>query len=527
MATSTRMGAASISILLSVLTVVPGLATETAQGESQTFPETGKTVTGRFLQYWDQNGGLPQQGYPISGEMQERSDLDGKTYLVQYFERAVFEAHPENQLPYDVLLSQLGTFRYREKYPNGAPGQRANNTAGSVLFRETGKRVGGRFLTYWQVHGGLAQQGYPISEEFTEQSDLDGNTYTVQYFERAVFELHPQNQPPYDLLLLSQLGTFRYREKYATASASPTPSRSPTAGVAGTWTEAAPMLLYRSEHGAAVLGGKIYVVGGFSGDSNIFRKVANEVEVYDPAANRWANVAPLPDALHHLGMTATAGALYVTGGYLPSGEAVTSTWIYSPSDDEWRRGANMPVARAAHASVAINGKVYVIGGAGDVSTSLWEYDPATDRWRTDLPKMAVAREHLAATALDGKLYVVGGRFPGNLTALEVYDPAANLWTRLADMTTARGGFTAAAVGGRIHAFGGEMLTGGQVIAGHDVYDPAADRWQSLGGTPIARHGLPSVELGGKWYVLGGGLSAGGETFRTLTNRVDVFTPSGR
>ena len=86
---------------------------------------------------------------------------------------------------------------------------------------------------------------------------------------------------------------------------------------------------------------------------------------------------------------------------------------------------------------------------------------------------------------------------------------------------------AATVGGRIHAFGGEMLTGGQVIAGHDVYDPTADRWQSLGGTPIARHGLPSVELGGKWYVLGGGLSAGGETFRTLTNRVDVFTPSGR
>src|SRR5436190_1542628 len=84
-----------------------------AQLGERTFPETGKAVGGRFLEYWDKNGGLPQQGYPISTEMQERSDIDGKTYTVQYFERAVFEYHPENKAPYDVLLSQLGTFRYR------------------------------------------------------------------------------------------------------------------------------------------------------------------------------------------------------------------------------------------------------------------------------------------------------------------------------------------------------------------------------------------------------------------------------
>ena len=86
---------------------------------SRQFPETGKTVSGRFLDYWSANGGLAQQGFPISEEFMERSDLDGKTYKVQYFERAVFEHHPENPAPYDVLLSQLGTFRYKEKYPNG------------------------------------------------------------------------------------------------------------------------------------------------------------------------------------------------------------------------------------------------------------------------------------------------------------------------------------------------------------------------------------------------------------------------
>jgi glucose/arabinose dehydrogenase len=180
---------------------------------ARTFPETGKTVTGIFLDYWANNGGLAQQGYPISGLLNETSDLNGKPYVMQYFERAVFEYHPENQPPYSVLLSQLGTFRYHQKYPDGAPNQRPNSTPGSITFPETGKTLGGRFLQYWQDNGGLAQQGFPISDEFTEVSDLDAKPYTVQYFERAVFELHPENAPPHDVLL-SQLGTFRYRDKY-------------------------------------------------------------------------------------------------------------------------------------------------------------------------------------------------------------------------------------------------------------------------------------------------------------------------
>ena len=224
-----------LSFLVSTLalpTLVPcsvggGVYSAQAQTGQRTFPETGKSVQGKFLAYWDKNGGLPQQGFPISGEMQEVSDTDGKTYTVQYFERAVFELHPENQPPNDVLLSLLGVFLYNQKYPTGAPNQAANNQAGSRLFQETGKRVGGVFLDYWTKNGGLPQQGFPISDEFNEVSGLDGKTYKVQYFQRAVFEYHPENKAPYDVLL-SQLGTFRYRARYlqpvtpAPATAQPT-----------------------------------------------------------------------------------------------------------------------------------------------------------------------------------------------------------------------------------------------------------------------------------------------------------------
>src|SRR5215212_8419348 len=98
--------------------VLPALAPlpSRAQTGSRTFPETGKTVSGRFLEYWNTHGGLAQQGYPISSEMKETSDTDNKTYTVQYFERAVFESHPENARPNDVLLSLLGRFRYDKQY---------------------------------------------------------------------------------------------------------------------------------------------------------------------------------------------------------------------------------------------------------------------------------------------------------------------------------------------------------------------------------------------------------------------------
>jgi multiple sugar transport system substrate-binding protein len=201
---------AALMLALSLLSMAgAGADRAHAQANCQTFPETNHKVCGKFLTYWNAHGGLAQQGYPLTEAANEVSPLNGKTYLTQYFERAVFEEHPENQPPYDVLLSLLGSLRYDQKFPGGASDQKVNTQAGAVKFAETGYTVGGKFLTYWQQHGGLAQQGFPVSNEFTEVSDLNGKPYTVQYFERAVFEMHPENTPPNDVLL-SQLGKFAF-----------------------------------------------------------------------------------------------------------------------------------------------------------------------------------------------------------------------------------------------------------------------------------------------------------------------------
>src|SRR4051812_10110305 len=121
------------AVFVLLLTLMPPTMSSQAQGGSRTFPETGKTVSGRFLDYWNTHGGLAQQGYPISEAAQETSPTDGKVYLTQYFQRAVFEAHPEFAAPNDVLLSLLGVFFYRDKYPSGATGQVAS-TENPFLF---------------------------------------------------------------------------------------------------------------------------------------------------------------------------------------------------------------------------------------------------------------------------------------------------------------------------------------------------------------------------------------------------------
>ena len=71
------------------------------------FPETGHTICGLFLRYWERNGGLERFGYPISEPGVET--IETWTGGVQYFERRRMEQHTELAgTPYEVLLGLLG-----------------------------------------------------------------------------------------------------------------------------------------------------------------------------------------------------------------------------------------------------------------------------------------------------------------------------------------------------------------------------------------------------------------------------------
>jgi hypothetical protein len=162
------------------------------------FEQTGHNLGEEFLSYWKRNGGLAIYGYPLTEAFTENG------YLVQYFERNRFEMHPDNQPPYNVLLGRLGADLTKERvFPGVTP---FGSEPGHRYFPETGHSLHNAFLGYWERHGGLAQFGYPISEEMRERSLTDGKEYTVQYFERARFEYHPEYRGTDAEVLLGLLG---------------------------------------------------------------------------------------------------------------------------------------------------------------------------------------------------------------------------------------------------------------------------------------------------------------------------------
>lgn len=175
------------------------------------FPETGFCIDGRIREYWEQNGGLAVFGYPKTPLQTEV--IEGKSLQVQWFERNRMELHPENARPYDVLLGRLGADVLELQNRDWQSFRTSLAQSGCRYFPETQHNVCGEFLEAWRSTGleldgrpgkteseSLALWGLPLSDAQVETLS-DGKQYTVQWFERGRFELHPENQPPYRVLM--------------------------------------------------------------------------------------------------------------------------------------------------------------------------------------------------------------------------------------------------------------------------------------------------------------------------------------
>jgi glucose/arabinose dehydrogenase len=202
----------AVWVLLLLASSVPlvALPDADAQNERRCFPETGFCIEGRIRQFWEQNGGLPVFGFPIGPQNEEQ--IEGQPFQAQWFERNRLELHPENTRPYDVLLGRLGADRLQQQGHNWRTFPQSDSRPGCRFFPETGHSVCGSILAAWQASGlefdgrrgtsqaeSLALFGLPLSDAQAE--DTPSGKFTVQWFERARFELHPENQSPYNVLL--------------------------------------------------------------------------------------------------------------------------------------------------------------------------------------------------------------------------------------------------------------------------------------------------------------------------------------
>src|SRR6185503_9483335 len=312
---------------------------------------------------------------------------------------------------------------------------------------------------------------------------------------------------------------------------------------ASPWKHGAPFPVPDEELYGVAVNGKLYVIGGWA-DGN-----AGGVNYeYDPATDKWTKKQPMPRPAHHAALAAANGKIYVMGGFvvpkdnaIPVGgawEPIDNAWEYDPAADSWKSLPPVPGKRGAAIAAEVGGKIYVIGGATTVEGSKDPfftffgpsrvlgtndvYDPATNKWQSREP-MSVPRNHAFSGVVNGKIYVIGGRTghafilsATNTDVVEEYNPVSNTWSMPKErMPTARSGGASGTDGRRIYVAGGEVTTKELVAAFRaiEAYDPATNSWSTLPSMPMPRHGVAGAVIGNRFHLVSGMIqSAGALTF---------------
>ena len=225
----------------------------------------------------------------------------------------------------------------------------------------------------------------------------------------------------------------------------------------------------------------------------------------------WSTKAPLLTKRAEVGVAALDGKIYVVGGATPGVQASPLNQEYDPAADRWRDRAPLPHGLSHPGVAGLNHKLYAIGGfsGGGVHVGAldlaFEYDPATDSWR-QLPPLSSPRGSVGVAAVGGKIHAIGGRgLDKNTVAThQIYDPSSGKWTEAAPLPTARDHMGVIVVDGKIHVIGGRTAGTSDNTNLHDVYDPATNSWRSAAPLLTAR------SSGAAAYYHGLILYAGGE-----------------
>jgi Kelch motif len=172
------------------------------------------------------------------------------------------------------------------------------------------------------------------------------------------------------------------------------------------WEPIAPMPTARGAAGAAVLDGKLYVVGGVV-DGNRQRTL----EAYDLRTGRWSRLAPMRVGRDHLGVAVLGGRIYALGGRQADERPLTVFERYDPEADRWERLAAIPEATSGFGFVADGDRLIAAGGE-DLSRrvltgSVWSYSPESDRW-SRLPGMSRPKHGFAMVRHEERLWAFSG-----------------------------------------------------------------------------------------------------------------------
>ncbi|XP_053245564.1 kelch-like protein 6 [Podarcis raffonei] len=166
------------------------------------------------------------------------------------------------------------------------------------------------------------------------------------------------------------------------------------------WIQIEYLNVGRWRHKMAVLGGKVYVIGGYDGIQRI-----NSVETYDSFHNCWSEAAPLMVNVSSFGAASYKKKLYVIGGG-PNGKLATDkTQCYDPATNNWSLKSPMPVEAKCVNATSFHDHIYVVGGA---MRAVYSYSPLTDTWCL-ATQLSHERASCGIAPCNNKLFITGGR----------------------------------------------------------------------------------------------------------------------
>jgi N-acetylneuraminic acid mutarotase len=290
------------------------------------------------------------------------------------------------------------------------------------------------------------------------------------------------------------------------------------------WAPARALRYARAAHAVTAAEGAVYVLAG-TGEGG---RPVLAVERFD--GHRWVQETTLPGN----GLNAPAAAvlgqrIFLIGGFdTTTNVPVAQVLTYDLATHLWGHAAPLPSPRGGHAAIVLDGRIHVIGGGNSQSTipDHSVYDPITDRW-SELAPLPRSMGSPAAVIHAGTLYSIGGR-SGLSDFGEVwrYDAKTDRWTAGPPIPP-RGTAGAVSACGSIYVFGGESQSQGRVLADVLQLDATGSKWKLLAPLPTPRNFARAVLFDRAILVVGGALESGNSHSAAGSRTVERFDPGCR
>ncbi|XP_030199163.1 kelch-like protein 9 [Gadus morhua] len=256
-------------------------------------------------------------------------------------------------------------------------------------------------------------------------------------------------------------------------------------GESGLWRALEPMVVPRYQHGVALLGGFLFIVGGQSTYDTKGKTALDCAYRYDPRFDRWLQIASLNAKRTFFHLSALKGQLYAVGGRNLSGE-IDSVECYNLKRNDWTLVSHMSEPHYGHAGSVHGDLMYVSGGItrDTFQKQLWSYDPAADAWTRRADMMELRGLHCMC-AVGDRLYVMGGNHFGSTSdyddvlSCEFYSPAADQWTAVAPMPRGQSDVGVTLFEGRVYVVGGYSWNSRCMVDIVQCYDPEQDAWDRV------------------------------------------------